>query len=1227
LACEHPWKSTNPRRLRQPSATTGSRRPGRPGCRRYLALAVSVLACAVAVRVLFPQQSCNQFTGLFTETFLNTSNIDLTKSAAKFWYNDKTSPQHIVTMNKQGAQFAVSNPAYVPSWVNTVAGGDFDLDGWPDYVASSSSYSNVLAYVKNMGGQGQVGTFQISQWIDGSTGDASGWPTRGVGGAAIDTSGNCGMTAGDYDGDGDIDFLFIASPNSSPYTPKRIWLYRNNLITNRVNTGVLSFTQVDLTSAWASLVKGIAWSSTMMTSIDIDGDGDVDIVMGNCEGRVLKITNTGNGAVNAQTFSVGTTPIISTGWGLRGVSTVSVADFNNDGFLDIMVGSVSYNALLFYKNDGHGVFSLYKSYFDSSGNTSNNLYDGGATATVVADFDGDGWVDLVVGCDNWNYLSGVVGGQIYYFKNTGGDFTQTLIYNGHSKIPQLVDIDLGIAFDYNNDGMIDFLMADGNDSQSYVLFTNQTANVYNITGTATSANVTPALSSSQYAITQIQATSLQQRWFGSSSTGLTLTYYVSNNDGKTWELYAAYSAGGIANVTNQAVHSFSSFGTALRWKAVFGAAADSIPGFTNASYETPVIDQVQLTYTYVDKKEYSRTSDAATTLVVNSQTRKMIFSATFMFPGYQGQLRCYDVTDMGALNVAYSALQTVSSSSPASAGGRQLTSGVTEAWDAGQMLADRSPDGRTVYCGYRASAGATLQRKDFTTANTSLLASLLGDVNGDNAGLIDFIRGKGRDWKLGDIQHSNPVILGPPSGSATLMGTGYSAFVTTWAARPKVIFAGANDGMLHCFDAGTGTELWAFIPYNLLPKLKNLSIYDSSTGLRTLSNDYFVDGSPAVADIQIGGAWKTILICGQGKGKGSSVGGGTNYYFALDVTDVNNPQVLWEITAATMGETWSIPAIGRTLYATAPWAAFMGSGYNNTGSGTVGNVFYSVRVDTGATLKSFTAANVNTASGIAKPYADIPNAIPGSPTALDYNGDGTVEYVYVGDLDGRIWKFNAANSSTGSWTFTAIYTDRLYYPIITQPAVWVDPLTSGAPPRIYFGTGGDENAPADRNYAFIALKDQTTPSVEWFIGDPTDLGLASSLDKGTFGVGEKAWADPVISDNIVYFSTLKGSIENVNPCLNLADIGNLYARYLQTQTGGFMGATALKGQGNTAIESIQLTSKARRAVTLGERATGAGTSKREVYIQEYDSRIERLEQGAGSFLKIKSWREVYKIIR
>jgi hypothetical protein len=1196
---------------------------------KALFFGILVLVGVFGARAVFTQQACTENTGTFTDHFNNVANIDVNQSPAKFWYNDPFTPRTIVTMNKQGANFVISNPVSVPAWINTVAAGDFDMDGWTDYIGSSSSYNNVLAFVKNMGGQGQVGTFKITYWIDGSTGDASGWPTRGVGGQAIDTTGNCGMTSGDYDGDGDCDFLFIASNDSSPYAPKRIWLYRNNFITGGVRTGVLSFTKIDLTSAWSAAVKGIAWSTTMMTSLDIDRDGDIDIIMGNVMGEVLKITNTGNGAINAQTFIVEPTPLIQTPWGQRGVSTVSAADFDNDGDIDIIVGSVSYDSLLYYKNDGTGQFALYTTYTDPNHDPNNDLYDGAATVSLAADFDRDGNVDLVIGTDNWNYGTNY-GGKVFYFRNNGDNtFTQKLKFNGQTQNPQVIDFDLGFAFDYNNDGLLDFLIADGNDTQSYYLFINQLADVFNISGTAVSSNVTPSLSS-QYAITRVRMPVLDMSVIGSSSSGLSLTFYVSNNDGQTWESYAQYTGSAIHSVTSQPWHDFHSYGAKLRWKAVFSAPNDSIPGYDNASYETPAVDQIQLEYIYVEKREYSRTSDAATTITVNGQTEKILIAATFIFPGLDGQLRAYDVTNMAAQNVAYSTLQTVTTADPGSSAGRQVAQGVQILWDAGQLLRDRDPNNRTIYASYKQYSGNPLTRKDFTRANAGTLASLLSDVDGDNAGLIDFIRGVGQIWKLADIQHSNPIVVGPPSEVPALMGTGYSDFVQTWANRTKVVFVGANDGMLHCFDATTGAEIWGYIPYNLLPKLKNLSQKDPLTGVRYRASDKYVDGTPSVADVYINGAWKTVLICGQGPGSGSSVGGGLNYYIALDVTDPQNPQPLWEFTANSVGETWSVPAIGKVMQGSTPrWVAFMGSGYDNDPNYTAGNVFYVVRIDTGQTIVTKTVSNVNTnAYGFPWRYTDIYVALPGSPTAVENDADGYIESVYIGDLDGRLWKLDTSNSNTSYWTFTAIYTDRLNYPIITKPAVWIDPVNPGSTPYVFFGTGGDDRAPSDRTYAILAVEDDSTPSVVWYLGNPSDLGLSSSKAKGSPEVGEKVWADPVISDNAVYISTLKGSIENVNPCLNLAEIGRFYARYIQTEAGGAMGTSALKGTGNSTVENLQLTSKARKAVTLGDRRQYGTSTKRDVYIQEYDSTVERLEQpGARFILIIKSWREIYQIIR
>ncbi len=1194
---------------------------------------------AVAAVVLFllqggpaaVSQSCVENQGLFAEYFSNGTYLDEEHSSVRFGYHDTPVPRDVMTLNRVGANFDTANPSYVPGWINALTANDFDLDGWPDYVGTSSSYSNVLAFVKNLGGSGQVGTFQITSWIDGSTGDASGWPTGGVGGAAIDGEGHSGMTSGDYDGDGDFDFVLVVSTTADSMPIKRAWLYENTFISGGQRTGVLGFVRTDLTSAWAGTVKGISWSSTMMVSVKFDSDEDFDILIGNKDGEILKITNTGNGLVNAQTFTVETTPLITTEFGGRGVNTISVADFNGETGVDIIAGSVSTGDLRFYENDGTGQFTLVATFNDPSGDLNNNLYDGAATVSLADDFDRDGDQDLIIGTDNWNYGGDGYGGKCYFFKNTGAaNFVVTLIFNGPTKSPQVYDFDLGAIFDFDCDGDTDFLVADGNDSRYYYLFVNVLADVYNIAGTGQSLNLTPTLQGSQYAITRVRFAALNQGVLGGSSTGLAIDFFVSNDDGQTWEFYERYEASGLVNVTNQAWLDFHTYGSSLRWKAVFSATEDAMAEYTGASFETPYVDTLRLEYVYVERREYSRSSAAATSVQVGSQRRKLIISATFLYPGLEGQLRAYDVTGISLQSTGTTAMQTISSPNPLSPTGRTVAAGGSIFWDAGTLLKNRDQADRTIYADYRTSPTSPYQRVDFTEANAGLLGSLLADVNGDNAGLIRFVRGENREWKLGDIQHSNPLVVGPPDGDASVMGAGYADFVQAHAGRTSVVYIGANDGMLHCFSTATGEELWGYIPYNLLPKLKNMSGKDSYTGERYLLSDKYVDASPAVTDAYINGVWKTVLVCGQGQGKGSSIGGGLNYYFALDVTNPQNPLPLWELTQTYMGETWSVPAFGRVMdSSTSRWVAFVGSGYDNNPSQTAGNRFYVVRLDTGGIIRTVSVSNINTNSySHPRRYTDIYVAIPGSPTAIDTDKNGYTDYVYVGDLDGRLYRMTVTSTNPSNWSLNAIYTDRMNYPIITKPALYADVSTGGLPVRVFFGTGGDDRAPADRPYAFIALQDTgSAATVEWYVGNSTELNLSTTTRTGEMTTGEKIWADPVIADNIVYFTSLKGSIEAVNPCLNLSDIGLFYARFVLSFSGSVAGATALKNAQSQPVEYLQLASKARKAVTIGERNKAPGTYKREVYVQEYDSTIERVEQAVGALLRIVSWREVYKIIR
>lgn len=1132
---------------------------------------------------------------VFSESFENTNFKDAV-SSVDHW------GEGYVTLNPKGANFGVIN-LVSPRWANVVTANDFDNDGLPDLVVTGANATNALAVARNDGsGFGEL------IWIDGSAGDING-PTVGVGGSPLDASGNCGLVSADWDDDGDFDFLLVVSQDGSPTTFKRIWLYENRL----TDTGTLAFDLIDKTSVWDSDLTGIGWTSTMMVSLNYDGDSGPDILVGNSEGQVILIRNRlrdrALDAANKWQFVT----LLDTGWAQPGISTLSVADFDRDGDLDIIVGSVAQAELRYYKNDGSDNFLLYTSY-------GAGYFDGAATVTVSRDFDADGDMDFVIGTDN-EFVPGN-GGQCYYFQNSGGEFSVLWSYDQR---PSVYDFATGDGLDYDGDGVPDFLVTQGDATEEYYLFRNSIAEGYNLEGTAQSTLITPDLDPTAYAITKVEFLNMDQEVIGGVSDGVVVEYYVSNNDGANWELYQRFVGGQIGTASNFPVHSFTHYGSQLKWKALLIAPEE---GVTGAAFVTPRINQIDLQYTYIERREYSRTSVATSIVTEAMDRKKLIIGGTFYYPGWQGHLRAYDVTDVTLLNSTYTELRTITRPDATQPSGRELVAaGTSILWDAGELLNARTANSRTIFTALPNNEGTALEKQNFVASNAALFP-VLGDA--DNAGLINFVRGEGRNWKLGDINHSNPTVVGPPDGIPGVMGVGYDVFMENNSDRPKVLYVGTNDGMIHCFNVATGEELWGFIPYNLVPMLKNMWPDDDFGGSRSFLRQVYVDGSPTAADVRIGGNWRTILVCGQGPGKGSILAGGRtgNFYFALDITDPANPQPLWEFTHDFMGETWSTPVIGKVSYeGDEAWMCFMGSGYSNSATETLGNYFYVLDVSDGSLIQDFEVPDVDTSAA----FPNIPNALPGSPSIVDIDNEGFEERVYFCDLDGRVWKIDVSSDALLPWVAEPIYTDADHYPIITKPAIFIDPTIAGSPPRLYFGTGGDDRAPMTAVYSFVALMDNggaedPLAEVEWFLGEPA-ANRPADRSTGNFGPGDKVWADPQIDDFIVFFSTLSGSIESVDPCENIAGIGNLYGRFVVTRPGSVVGGTAFRGEGGPA-ESLTLDIKTRAAVTLGEQErTASGARKREVYIQEYDSTIQKLEHMTGGLLKIRSWRELYKIIK
>jgi hypothetical protein len=360
-----------------------------------------------------------------------------------------------------------------------------------------------------------------------------------------------------------------------------------------------------------------------------------------------------------------------------------------------------------------------------------------------------------------------------------------------------------------------------------------------------------------------------------------------------------------------------------------------------------------------------------------------------------------------------------------------------------------------------------------------------GKYKGKRAINVDIKGTSYSSWKLGDVYHSTPVVIAEP---AFYFGTenNYNSFYSTYAGREVMIYVGTNDGMLHGFKNTDGNEKFAIIPKCLLGKLKNLK----------LSHDFYVDSSPKAYDVyfQSESKWKTVLISG--------LRGGGPYYFAVDVTDPNDPKILWEWpnpvndpvntdpVVAHLGETWGKPDIGRVkVGGITKFVAFVTGGY--LPSDNRGNSFHIIDIETGKALKSFIVGNAS-------------NKIPSGPTAYDAEKDSFVNYVYFGDIQGTLWKVDVSSTNIADWTLYEFWKDEppKRSPIFYTPTV---AKNDEGKTLIFFGTGDEFNLTSTAVNYFYEIEDQgATGKQNW----------TRNLDPG-----EKVLASPSVANWVVYFTT------------------------------------------------------------------------------------------------------------
>lgn len=335
------------------------------------------------------------------------------------------------------------------------------------------------------------------------------------------------------------------------------------------------------------------------------------------------------------------------------------------------------------------------------------------------------------------------------------------------------------------------------------------------------------------------------------------------------------------------------------------------------------------------------------------------------------------------------------------------------------------------------------------------------------AALVNFLRGqrgnetfrandasgfyRTREAVLGDIVSAQPVYVKAPF--ADYADDGYSAFKTANASRTPMIYAAANDGMLHAFYAGTGTtdaqggeERWAFMPTMVLSDLYLLA----DTNYASLHR-FYVDGTPTVGDVYESSTstWKTILVGGMN-------GGGRGYY-ALDITDPGSPKGLWEFKhgascypAATtsdchLGYTYGNPVISKL--ADGRWVVFVTSGYNNVNSPAIAGdgvgYLYVLDALTGQIIYKISTGygDAATPGGLGK----INNFVTDTAT------NNTTDRVYGVDLAGNVWRFEV--NATQSATLIAVAKDASG----TRQSITVKPqfATVGSPPSpyVYVATG------------------------------------------------------------------------------------------------------------------------------------------------------------------------------
>ncbi len=522
---------------------------------------------------------------------------------------------------------------------------------------------------------------------------------------------------------------------------------------------------------------------------------------------------------------------------------------------------------------------------------------------------------------------------------------------------------------------------------------------------------------------------------------------------------------------------------------------------------------------------------------------------TFYFPYYKGHMRARTAA---SINTTASGFGTG-----------------TVLFDAGNGIPNVSYGGcstnfigncRTVFTTTTVSGTGTTRNPSlvfFKDSNADTLGPLIapGLAHTQWASLVERVlagipRGSSYVAQLGGVDRSTVAVI----GSSPLAGSN----------RPVMAYFGATDGMLHAVCASVdsahgcdalGRELWAFMPRVQLPFVRlNTTRIDGSPRVADLFGDFYETGTKS---------FKTILTFQTGAGD-ATTSGQTPAVYSLDVSNPQNPKVIWEYTIAN-------PASRGTYELGQGEASASGvvsmSGINtpmvfaetsNGGTGGAGVVTTAILAETGA--KQWQVGYTYPSPRVGGHLVVPATGIPGGAVAVDKTNQGLVSDVVWADLYGSLWEYDPA-TGTNRYGTKALFSFATDYHAI------------GAVPPVYATSTGGEQFALLVSGGYADLADTTwgtatqyalgvrlnTPAGSTTLDD--NSGAPNVPFKLALGSGENAYAQALVVGNQLFMTTDSADV-NATGYGTTATTGHVYSYNLST---GAQGATVVVSGGASSV--------------------------------------------------------------